>query len=255
MTQLMEDVWASCQLDSFWNHPLNLGWVNCFARWTSAPTFRMWWSLLRPMYGAGFQRFMQERFPILDRDGAQRGAVSGPTQTIPKGLAAEWWGKRHAPQPDLLDQKGQRKSAYEYRIELVRPDPQDPVPLSVQVGLVLVRREEDASPARVWWSSDDFFVPPSLWGAGLGGAFLECFLNDEMRPDPKIDRLDVFVKAPKGRNDRGSWADRVSYVEFYKKQGFRIVGEENELPDGEVCRAVHLQLDVPAHVPTSSGTR
>lgn len=240
VTQLMEDVWISCQLDSFWNHPLNLGWVNSFARWTSAPTFRMWWPLLGPMYGAEFQRFMAERFPVLDHDGAQGGMVSGPHREIPAGLAAQWWHERHVPPPETRDQNQVSKSVYSYTMNLRKPG--DPQPTPVQVGLLLVREVKDATP--IWtWSSDDFFVPPSLWGAGIGGAFLGQFLR-KARADTSVKRLVVLVKAPTNRNDPGSWADRVSYVEFYKKQGFRIIREVKGLPGDAPCRGVELQLDV-----------
>ncbi len=239
VTQLMEDVWTECQLDTFWNHPLNLGWVNCFARWASAPTFRMWWPLIRPMYGAEFQRFMQERFAILDQEGVQDGAVSGPTVSIPDGLSARWWRERHTPAPAMLDRQGGHKRAYEYLLRL--PTPGSPNPTPMQVGLLLLRHLPDDAGAWAWWTSDDFFVPPSLWGAGIGGAFLWKFLK-HARERKMASRLDVYVKAPEGRNDPGSWADRVSYVEFYKKQGFRICHEVRELPDGEPCRAIKLEL-------------
>ena len=240
VTQLMEDVWASCQLDAFWNHPLNLGWVNRFARWTSAPTFRMWWPLLCPMYNAEFQRFMREHFSALDYD-PRSGTVLGPDRTIPRGLAAQWWEDRHAPAPELNDNQGKPKSVYVYSMDLSRPGSSGPTPM--QVGLVLVREVTGTAPSLAWWSSDDFFVPPSLWGAGMGSAFLWKFLQD-LRASQRVQRLQVYVKAPKDRNDPGSWADRVSYVEFYKKQGFRFIRETTALPDGAPCRAVHLELEL-----------
>ena len=48
--QLMEDAWLTCQLDQWWTHPLNLGWINLFARWATSPRFRFWWPLLSPMF-------------------------------------------------------------------------------------------------------------------------------------------------------------------------------------------------------------
>ena len=35
MTQLMEDVWVSHDLDQYWSHPLNEGWMAYFNRWAS----------------------------------------------------------------------------------------------------------------------------------------------------------------------------------------------------------------------------
>ncbi len=241
VSQLMEDVWTYCELDAFWNHPLNLGWVNCFARWASAPTFRMWWPLIRPMYGVEFQRFMQERFPVLDRQEAHPGTVAGPTPAIPDGLSKEWWEQRHAPAPVMVDAVGQAKKAYEYRLELPGPDDASAIPM--QLGLVLVRQMTDGEGGDwLWWTSDDFFVPPSLWGAGIGGTFLAQLLK-RIQAEQKIHRLEVFVKAPQRQNDAGSWADRVGFVEFYKAHGFCIASPEvDRLPDGQVDRAVKLAL-------------
>ena len=46
VTQLMEDVWMACQLDRWWDHPLNLGWINLFARWATSAAVPFWWPLL-----------------------------------------------------------------------------------------------------------------------------------------------------------------------------------------------------------------
>ena len=244
--QLMEDVWISCQLDSFWNHPLNLAWINYFARWAAAPTFRQWWPLLRPMYSVQFQRFMQEHFPVLDVRLDQTGKVV-VHERIPDGLTARSWTDCHGAPPPTQRRLGRRQLVCEYRMDLA-PPAADP---TLQVGLVLMTLDGD----RAWWSSDDFFVPASLWGAGIGGEFLRALIdcaavgrpfgNHLMRfqVNGGIKHLDVYVKAPVDRNDPNSWSDRVSYVEFYKQQGFRMMGEEPELPDGTVCRVAHLHFD------------
>jgi len=248
VVQLMEDVWAACHLDSCWSHPLNLAWVNYFARWASAPTFVEWWPLLRPMYSCQFQRFMEEHFPVLQAY-LGKGEIEGPHDEIPDGLAARWWQDRHVPTPQLRDRNGRRKVVYDFWMTLGSATR----PTRFQLGLVFLTLDRDFA----WWSSDDFFVPPSLWGAGIGGECLNVLIDHAAtgrifaRPlmqhalNNGVRHLDVYVKAPANRNDPGSWADRVSYVEFYKKHGFRLVGDDDdvELPDGEVCRAAHLQLD------------
>ena len=62
--QIMEDVWLACDLDRYWSHPLNEGWMNYFQRWASTPTFRRWWPVLRPIYSSGFREFAKERFGV-----------------------------------------------------------------------------------------------------------------------------------------------------------------------------------------------
>ena len=49
--QLMEDAWLVCHLETHWNDPNNLGWMNAFQRWAYTPSFRLWWPILKPMYG------------------------------------------------------------------------------------------------------------------------------------------------------------------------------------------------------------
>jgi hypothetical protein len=239
VTQLMENVWAQCELDTAWNHPLNLGWMNGFARWASAPRFRMWWPLLRPRYAAGFQRFMQERFPALDEDGAATGDVSGPTADLPDGLAAEWWRERQGTRPVLTDGLGSAKEVYAYSLDL--RSNVGGARIQVQVGLVLVRRMQDATGTWAWWTSDDFSIPPSLWGADFGGDFLRDLVK-RLRQQG-IGRLVVYVNAPPKRNDPGSWAERLGYAAFYKKEGFETVDPAvTQLPDNTPCRALKLVL-------------
>ena len=53
------------------------------------------------------------------------------------------------------------------------------------------------------------------------------------------------MTAPERRNDAGSWADRVGFVEFYKPYGFCIASPEVAgLPDGKKDRAVRLVLQI-----------
>ena len=100
MTQLMEDVWIGCQLDRWWDHPLNLG---------SAPSYRFWWPIISPMYSPGLRRFVEERFPrpgppddvtpaVSTMRIPQRGRVQRLDPIAPEGLAALWW-KHRSTQP------------------------------------------------------------------------------------------------------------------------------------------------------------
>ncbi len=70
--QIMEDVWLSAELDRFWSHPLNEGWMSYFHRWASTPSFRRWWPILSPIYGLGFREFAKERFGVGVQDQAAR---------------------------------------------------------------------------------------------------------------------------------------------------------------------------------------
>src|SRR5439155_929530 len=62
--QIMEDVWLAADLDHYWSHPLNQGWMNYFQRWGSTPSFRRWWPILGPIYSPGFREFAKARFAV-----------------------------------------------------------------------------------------------------------------------------------------------------------------------------------------------
>ncbi len=219
--QLMEDAWLTCQLDQWWTHPINLGWINLFARWATSPLFRFWWPLLSPMFSPGFRRFIEERFPMRSRADAAAGPVPPqgrvrPLADPPSGLAVSWWQRRSA-QPvnwAAVTQLGCERTFYENVLELTHPiNPDTTVPL--QVGIVAVVRQG----ATVGWTSDDFFVPPSLWGAGMGWYFLKNLL---VRLSDEADWCYVIVKMPPvGMRHQVALDDRRGFLEQYRKIGFR----------------------------------
>jgi hypothetical protein len=70
--QIMEDVWLAADLDHYWSHPLNQGWMNYFQRWAATPSFRRW-PILRPLQ-SGFREFAKARFAVGVRDHQEAGA-------------------------------------------------------------------------------------------------------------------------------------------------------------------------------------
>lgn len=226
--QLMEDVWMACGLDEWWDHPLNLGWVNVFARWATAPSFRFWWPLLGPMVSPGFRRFLDERFPTpppaAARDTKDPDAIHIPQRgqvlplalaDRPPGLARMWWEQRST-QPrnwaEWTDDQTDRR-LYQNLLHLPRPEG---APVPMQVGIVAVRMHDN----NVGWTSHDFFVPPSLWGARIGWYFLDNLLNELRNED--FTRCYVIVKAPPhDASHEVAMDDRRSFIEQYRKIGFR----------------------------------
>lgn len=216
--QVMEDVWMACQLDRWWSHPLNLGWVNLFARWATSPPFQFWWPLLSPMFSPGFRTFIEQRFPRREGTGAtlaiaQKGSVEEVVEGEIAGLAEIWWKQRSAqPMPWTRPESASfTRRYYQDRLELVR----DRAPVRIQVGLAAVT----FSAGMAGWTSDDFFVPPSLWGAGIGGHFLRGLL-DRVSAEALVGV--VVVKAPPpGQDHHVARDDRQAFVEHYKKVGFR----------------------------------
>lgn len=59
MLQVMEIAWAAMDMDDYYTHPLNRGWVNTFRRWTSTPEFQRYWPFLKAEYSAPFVEFCE----------------------------------------------------------------------------------------------------------------------------------------------------------------------------------------------------
>jgi hypothetical protein len=64
LIQLMENVFMALQLDDFWTHPDNRGWVMLFTRWAKCGTFRQAWCQTRSTFGIGFAYFCEHRLGL-----------------------------------------------------------------------------------------------------------------------------------------------------------------------------------------------
>jgi hypothetical protein len=231
MIQLMEDVWFAAYLEAYWNDPNNLGWMNTFQRWAYTPSFRLWWPILKPMYGRKFRRFMEERLSLADEDYPptmpsvkNHGALSA--NQLPPGVAQTYWRRMME-----TAKGGTVKTVYSYNLDLTLQDqPGGDVTYSVQAGLAFL----DLSGKPVArWTNEEFFVPPSLWGAGLGGDFLDRLLQELEKAG--FTRCEVTVEPPKRKDD-----DEVT-VEWLKRTD---VASRQQLND---CLAfyqrAHFNLD------------
>jgi hypothetical protein len=208
--QAMEDVWIACQLDRHWEHPLNLGWVNLFARWTTARTFRQWWPLLASMYSPGFRRFIEHRFALRSRRHGP--PVVEPRPQPPCGLAAQWWRERSA-QPRRWAEQPEAFTMFALSVTVDGAEGRPPE--SLELGLTAVTRHGPLA----GWTSDDFFVPPSLWGAGFGSQMLRGVLDALAE---ECEKCYVCVRAPQLDADHVvARADERGFVEQYRKVHFQ----------------------------------
>jgi hypothetical protein len=64
LIQLMENVFISLQLDDFWTHPDNRGWVTLFTSWAKSGTFRAAWKQTRQTFSSGFVYFCENRLGL-----------------------------------------------------------------------------------------------------------------------------------------------------------------------------------------------
>src|SRR6185312_15078838 len=92
-----------------------LGWMNTFQRWAYTPSFRLWWPILKPMFGRKFRRFMEERLSLADEDYPPTAAtVTNRGKTLPSGVAQIYWERMHPLDP----KKGMGKRVYSYDLHL-----------------------------------------------------------------------------------------------------------------------------------------
>jgi hypothetical protein len=208
---LMEDTVTVCALTTHWDHPLNRGWVNYFARWATAPTFRMWWPMLKPMYGPALRGFLEDRFEILRGTGSAMAAVSRVDQKVARGgFAFEWWRERVRMRASL-----NHRQLFQYSFRL--PAAGEVRPAEIQVALAAVLRR----PKLAFWTTDDFFVPLSLWGGGLGAEFLRSLM--ELLREEGVEKCVVAVLAPpENDGNRAVWYERLGFLDFYRQAGFRV---------------------------------
>jgi hypothetical protein len=224
MIQLMEDVWFASYLETHWNDPNNLGWMNTFQRWAYTPSFRLWWPILKPMYGRKFRRFMEERLSLADEDYPPTTAtVTNQGKNLPTGVAQVYWKRMHASHPE----HGTGKTVYSYDLKLTQQSEEgQDIPYHVQAGLAFLDLS-DKTLAR--WNVEDFFMPPSLWGAGLGAKFLDKLLAT-LKAE-KVERCEVAVEAPKENDGAVAWLKRTDIASrqqlndllaFYQRANFTL---------------------------------
>lgn len=222
--QLMEDVWLAARLDDTWAHPLNEGWMNYFQRWASTPSFRTWWPVLRPLYSPLFRDFVKERFGLGMRTSGYVPGEAGITLSEARsgeltGLAAADWRRRN------LQAFAKDRSALAALLHLA-----DPMLRPLEVGILFYQLE--AGSRCVEWNSSDFFVPPSLLGAGVIARFLDAIIEKFEGYDLRVHLDDGLVDAdapaqaglrPDRKRTRGAGqrAAVAQTIAFYKSRGFQ----------------------------------
>jgi hypothetical protein len=225
--QLMEDVWVGCQLETHWNDPNNLGWMNAFQRWAYTPSFRLWWPILKPMYGSKFRRFMDERLSLADEDYPPTKATVNKHGKVPPGVAQIYLERMYKEDP--AREAGKTVYSFDLKLTLQRPQRAD-IEYHIQAGLAFL--DLSAKPiAR--WTNEEFFIPPSLWGAGLGATFLDELLKT-LEKEENIKECEVTIEPPKRIGDEKvafEWLKRTDLASrqqlndllaFYQRAGFTL---------------------------------
>jgi GNAT superfamily N-acetyltransferase len=222
MIQLMEDVWVGSDLEEHWNDPNNIGWMNTFQRWAYTPSFRLWWPILKPMYGRKFRRFAEERLNLGDEDYPETMVTVVDLDepgSLQNGVAQIYWRRIHGLE---RSEKERGKARYAFDLRLTHQKEETDTPFHVQAGLAFI--DLSAKPiAR--WNVEDLFVPPSLWGAGLGALFLKKLLG-QLQTDG-FECCEVTVESEQAatwteRTDVASRQQLNDLIAFYLRANFRL---------------------------------
>lgn len=203
-----EDAHRLLGLEEEATHPAHLGIVNLFGRWTGTPLFRLLWPLLRAQHAPAFARFLEGRFAIPERGIAGGDAVSirADELAVNHGYAVRSWRDAHGadgPPTDAND----RFAAYVLTLRYGVGGPET----HVHAGLLRYRSiaRPGLSPL-VTWTDTELYIPPGLWGIGLGGRFLDALLHGSSSP---VRNCHVLVT---GR-------DGATGLDLYRQAGFRNV--------------------------------
>lgn len=248
----MEEVFHSEELETRYNHPAYLGLVNYFARWCYAPLFRMWWPVLRSLYGSRFTRFMEARFGLESQGGGVDPAepvVGEVSRLAPRGFALDCW-RVDRPTEENESVDGWRMLEYRLRMRhagrsftvqagLLRHLPLDGrgrpwepgAPGETGAGATAARATAESAvaaepgPAALLWEAGGFYVPPGLWGMGIGQDFLRRLTLGEGVPE-SVASLVVRVDRARG-SERASRKAVTDLLQMYRTAGF-----EEAVPSG-----------------------
>jgi hypothetical protein len=213
----MEEVYLSEDLERQASHPLYLGITNYFARWAYAPLFRMWWPLLKSMYAHEFTGFLERRFQLaaVGAGGDQDERVLTAINAEHEGFAMHCWRLHGLPLPVAARHERLLSFALAMRYH-------GQTAYHVQAAQLLVRQTDGIAA----WDADHFFVPPGLWGIGIGGRFLSRLVVPDADsiadggPLFGVQRLLVRISAPR-HTSRTAAKEVADLAQLYRDAGFR----------------------------------
>lgn len=214
---LMEETYEREKLEANYSHPLYLGVMNWFARWANAPLFRMWWPLLKTMYPQPFTRFIERQFGLPSVEHPRSGEHLRVVSTVKpdgSGFAMTCWRQCY-PERAVPDE------VLSYNL-LLREGNNEA--FTVQAAQVLGELNDSAD--ALFWRAENFFVPPGLWGVGIGTDFLRKLRDGSLAKLPRYAGVKKLVvrfqlSATASAADKKTLADE---LQMYRAAGFRECG-------------------------------
>jgi len=232
LAQLMEDIFVACQLETHLSHPLNHGWHNLFWRWARALSFRRWWPLLCPLYSRQFRQFMNRHFELDSRSfGEANGNVgklqhatvgSDEREDLLEGFAAQQF-QAEPLQPRNLT----TTDLFSFELDMATDVNNGQAP-SIQIAFAAIQRKDKIAS----WHVDDLYVPPGLWGTGVGTSFLRALctsLSQQQEPMTACRVRLTQKQTPNYRepqqlqeSDQANRAAHADLIRFYTAVGFEL---------------------------------
>ena len=215
---LMHESYIREDLDRNHRHPLYLGLMNYFGRWSSASLFRMWWPLLKAMYPQPFTRFVEGQFGVRggrNEDGRVEGEVGSISGAV-DGFAMSCWKQQR---PDPLNEN---LHVVPYLLKLHYQKHEH----EIQAAQVVVAQVG----SNLAWDTEDFFVPPGLWGIGIGENFLRGLrteIGSPRRPPPHADYFDNLFVRIRPAAGAGAKKQAVNEIQLYQSAGFQEISEDD----------------------------
>ncbi|MGH7616579.1 MAG: hypothetical protein ACREPM_05065, partial [Gemmatimonadaceae bacterium] len=253
----MEETFISEDLERLYNHPVYLGLMNYFARWAYAPVFRMWWPLLRSMYTRRFTSFLERMYDLesVTRLGSKTECVTVSVGEPHEGFAMHCWRLDKTRHRALRE----HEIMVEFNIHMHYENPYPPGvdPYKVQAALARVRLEKDGGALIAVWTAEDFYVPPGLWGMGIGERFLDLLVKQDNEELGVKDVASLLVAIPEAAQSRGAVRkEGADLTTMYRAAGFCEVRADSDL----VARVGGGQRQIPKRwmrldrVPASRGS-
>lgn len=202
MMQMLDDVYIACDLKQHWNHPLNIEWMNTFGRWFTTPIFRTWWPILSPMFSRGAMAFAEDRFGLPSASKLENVVRKGGKEGVAT-LLWRWMGNE--------TEASKQRFAYDVRLDTGKRENE----IRVEVGVAFVQLNGDTAQ----WSAEEFFIPPSFWGAGVGRKFLNHLLEHLPKENCVRARVEITEPAIRDESRRKELAD---LVQMYRQAGFKL---------------------------------
>ncbi len=245
--QLMEQVYLAVHLDEFHAHALNRGWMNLFRRWTSTPTFRLFWPTLCGMYSQQFVRFAEQHLNL----GLDHVVVIEPMgrtndlASLFRELSIEWGSEpayaerfleavRH-PLP-LEEPTGDhiRRAAWQARLNAQPSGPDRSGSGEVLAVVAAIRLSVEGHRLALYG-----WVRPAYRGLGFGGRLFQTAIQELQRSYPGHGL--IVDLGPEDPSWAGTSARNLGWLRFYEQLGF--TRDRTDASRFRMCRLLSLNVD------------